>query len=162
MVTDFKQTASYHKLERLAHTPFDLAQEGNLTPQRLKEMSAESCGIKLLYGTQRVTPEVMAVLEQLAKESHCLEKMREMQAGVVMNFIEGYPSENRAVLHTAMRDLFNDVPIPEGAKQAVELAKREQAKLKAFLSKVEGRYTGSDHRGHGRLRPGSAFRLCCS
>ena len=133
----FKEFQATHKLTELAKHPFDLTKEGNLTPQRIKKMVAEACGYKLLYATERVTDEVISTLNALAKESHALEKMASMQAGDKVNYIEGYPSENRPALHTAMRDLFGDVPIEPGALEAVNLAKREHKKLKAFVEEID-------------------------
>ena len=66
-----------------------------------------------------------------------MEKMRGMQAGSISNFIENYPSENRAVLHTATRDFFDE---PQKSKQAVEatkLCKQEIDKLKKFMSMID-------------------------
>ena len=64
-------------------------------------------GFHLLFGTERVDDDVMKGLFELAGETHALEKMGAMQRGEVINKIEGCESENRSVLHTAMRDQFD-------------------------------------------------------
>ncbi|MCB1084978.1 MAG: glucose-6-phosphate isomerase, partial [Chlamydiia bacterium] len=51
--------------------------------------------------------------------------------------IEGYESENRMVLHTAMRDFFDKPATGDEAKQAASLAYAELEKLKSFLDKIE-------------------------
>jgi glucose-6-phosphate isomerase len=60
-----------------------------------------------------------------------------MQSGDIINFIEGFPSEQRAVLHTATRDFFeNPNQAPEAVKAAKE-ALQEINKLKAFINKID-------------------------
>lgn len=134
---NFLEYAATKKLKHEAANPFDLTKEGNLTPQRLSKFVAEGCGYRFLYGTERITDEVMQALAELAREAQVFDKMERMQAGEVINFIEGYPSENRSVLHTATRDFFEN---PNPAKNAVEatvLARKEIDKLDAFMSKID-------------------------
>lgn len=138
--SNYKATA---KLKTLAKEPFDLTKEGNLTPDRITKYCAHGCGYKLFYGTERITDEVMSALQELAQEAKALEKMKKMQAGEVLNFIEGYPSENRPVLHTALRDFFE---APNSGKAAVEAATAEKVELnhlQKFMQKIdqEGKFT---------------------
>lgn len=125
------------RLQELAKTPFDLRLEGNLTAQRVQDFVAESCGLHCLYATERVTLEVMQTLQALADEANAVHKMERMQAGDVINKIEGYPSENRAVLHTALRDFFDHPNESEAAKDAAKLAKAEIDKLQKFIEKID-------------------------
>ena len=113
-------------IESLAKTPFDLRQ---LTPERLDKMRAEACGLKLIYGTQRVTEEVVEALWQMAMDHEVLEKMEAMQRGEIVNYIKGFESEERAALHTALRDLFGEPLAPEVS----EKAQIELDKLDAFI-----------------------------
>jgi glucose-6-phosphate isomerase len=136
-MTDFSQYASSKKLEQLAKHPFDLTQEGHLTPERIVKFNAEACGYKLFYGTERIDEETMDSLFKLAQEADALKKMEKMQAGETMNFIQGFPSENRAVLHTATRDFFSNSNQAKAAQEATQLAKQEVDKLKAFLAQNE-------------------------
>ena len=91
----FSQYQATKKLCSLAENPLDLTAEGNLTPERLRTFCIEACGYKLLYGTERITEMELQALQELATEAQAIEKMEKMQAGEVMNRIEGYPSENR-------------------------------------------------------------------
>lgn len=125
------------KLRKLANVPLDLAKPNALTPERLDTFYAEACGYKLLYGTERVTDEVIRALDDLAKEAKALDKMKRMQDGEVMNFVKPYPSENRAALHTATRDLFDNPRTAPKAKEAAGLARQEIEKLKSFMAKVD-------------------------
>lgn len=125
------------KLKQLAKKPYDLTQKEALSPERIEHFYSEGAGFKVFYGTERVTDEVMEALALLAKEAGAVEKMREMQSGAVINRIEGYPSDNRAVLHTAMRDLFEHPNSGKEAQEATRLEKIELKKLEAFLPKVK-------------------------
>jgi glucose-6-phosphate isomerase len=132
------------RLNELAEDPLDFSQEGVLTSKRIDNMCAEALGIKLLYGAERVTEVTLQALIELAEETQALKKMEGMQAGEIVNFIEGYPSEKRPALHTAMRDFFeNPNPSPK-AKDAAQLAYQELEKLKNFLHDVESKQTFTD------------------
>ena len=100
-------------------------------------MLSESLGLKLFYGMERVSDITLQALFDLAEETKVLEKMRKMQSGEVMNFIEGYESENRQVLHTAMRDFFEQANESPRAKEASQLAYKELEKLMEFLKQLE-------------------------
>jgi glucose-6-phosphate isomerase len=136
----FKDLPSYKRLVELAKNPFDLIAKGGLTPARIKEFYAKGGGFTFLYGTERVDKDVLAALHDLARQSDALEKMKGMQAGGVVNRIEGYSSENRKVLHTATRDFFDSRNESPAAKEASAIAYREVDKLKGFLPKVEGEF----------------------
>lgn len=137
VMSDFLKYKSTKKLKQLAENPIDLSKEGNLTPQRVAKYVAEACGYCLLYGTERVTDETMRTLVDLAHEADALKKMEKMQYGEVMNSIEGYPSENRPVLHTATRDFF-DHPIPaKAATEAAQASRKEIDKLRNFMDQID-------------------------
>lgn len=135
----FLQTQAYSTLDRLASKAFDLALPGNLTPERLRRYQLSACGVKLLYGFERVDDEVMRALTGLAEETKAVEQMRRMQAGHVTNRLERHPSENRPVLHTAMRDLFQEKQTEEPARGAAVRAGREHEKLQNFLKRLESK-----------------------
>ncbi len=136
-MTSFRHLKSVIRLNELAEDPYDLSKEGAVTPKRIENMTAEAAGLKLFYAMERVSETTLSALYELAEETQVLKKMTEMQAGEMVNFIEGYESEKRPALHTAMRDFFElRNPSPQ-AKEATELAYRECEKLRAFLNEVE-------------------------
>lgn len=137
MMSKFSQYKATKALQALAAIPYDLTKEGNLTPERIDKYTAEACGYKFLYGTERVTDDVMRALNELAIESKAVDQMEQMQAGDVINAIEGYASENRAVLHTATRDFFDDPNPAKPAREAAQSSLREVEKLKAFIEKID-------------------------
>lgn len=127
---DFTKLQTVQRLNILAQTPHDLTAAYGLTAQRLAAFKASMCGYDCLYGTQRVTEEVMDALQALADEAGLVEALTAMQTGAVLNRIEGYACENRQVLHTACRDVFAEPPM---APAATAKAKGELAKLRTFL-----------------------------
>jgi glucose-6-phosphate isomerase len=135
----FPQSPSFAKLRRLADHPVDLPMV--LTPERIEKMAVQGVGFHLLYGTERVSEAVMAELLSLAQESQAMKKMTAMQSGQAINKIDGFESENRMVLHTAMRDQFNHRQSGKPAREAAERAERELHKLEKFLTRTEGKFT---------------------
>ena len=136
-MNSFRHLKSVIRLGELAEDPLDFSKEGALTARRIDNMCAEALGMKLLYGAERVTDVTLQALIELAEETQALKKMEGMQAGEIVNFIEGHPSEQRPALHTAMRDFFeNPNPSPK-AKDAAQLAYQELEKLKNFLLKIQ-------------------------
>ncbi len=135
----FLSHPSIPKLRKLAKNPIDLSKA--LTPERIQSMSIEAVGFQLLYGTERVDEEVLSALFALAHEAKAMEKMAAMQRGDILNKIEGVESENRSVLHTAMRDQFSNKQSAKVAEDAAEKAAKELTKLEKFLNKIEGKFT---------------------
>jgi len=158
----FSKYKATEKLRALAQKPFDLTKPGNLTPDRIDKYIQSACGYKLMYGTDRITDDVINSLEALAQEAGAVEKMSAMQSGSVINKIEGFQSEGRSVLHTAMRDFFNNPQTAKIAKEATEAERIELDKLKAFLKKIdsENRFTDIVMIGIGgsNLGPEAAYR----
>lgn len=137
----FTQYTSFEKLKKLAEKPFDLTRSGHVTPERIHSFKAKSAEWTCFYGTERVTTEVMNTLYELAQEANVFNKMKVQQEGEVVNFIEGFESDNRRVLHTAMRDFFDTPHSSPIAKEATEKAKKEHEKLKNFLAQKADQFT---------------------
>ena len=134
---NFRQYKSVQTLKGLATHPHDLTIEGNLSPERIERYSAQAGEFKLLYGTERVNDDVLHALKELASEAKLADKMAAMQRGDVLNKINGYPSEEREVLHTAMRDFFLHPNEGEGASKAAKAARAECDKLRTFMEKID-------------------------
>lgn len=137
----FTDLDAFQKLKKLAERPLDLTQKGALSQRRIEEMVMSGCGLKLFYGSERVDEQVIKALIELAKEASAVEKMKSMQAGEILNKIEGVESENRPVLHTAMRDFFDQYESSPKAQEATKLAYEECEKLKNFLAEIQDHYT---------------------
>lgn len=133
------QYASFKKLQLLSQNLPDLPRE--MSAERLQKMAVDKMGFKFFYAAERVSGPILESLFSLAEEAHALDLMRAMQEGKVLNRIEGFASENRSVLHTAMRDQFDSKQEASAARQASDRAAQELHKLEKFLEKIEGRYT---------------------
>jgi glucose-6-phosphate isomerase len=131
---DFSTYRAVDRLSELARNPHDLTTANGLSPQRMSSFKSSALGFDFLYGTQRVSDEVLTALQELADEAGLVETFIAMKKGAVLNRIEGYESENRQVLHTASRDVFD--PRPQ-APEAAAKAKAELAKLQVFLDSLE-------------------------
>ncbi len=125
---------AFSSLVRCAENLPDLTRAGILTPERIERFRCSGPEFDLLYGCQRVTGEVLDLLQSLADECELVQQFRQMRRGAVMNRIQGYPSEERQALHTACRDLFSEIP---ACTPATEQAKKEHVKLRTFLQEVE-------------------------
>lgn len=140
----FLDTKSYTKLKGMVGKAVDLTHSGTMTPERLKDFSLKGLGWTLLFGTERVSHEIMDTLFDLAEERHVMDQMKAMQEGAVLNKIEGCESEERTVLHTAMRDIFDQPNQADEAKKATALAQTELDKLKSFMENVDKEGTFTD------------------
>ncbi len=117
-----------------------------MTPERVASFQAYSqahsqahskgCKIKLLFSTERVDPPILRALFSLADKNKVVEQGKKMQNGEVVNAIQGWESERRPALHTAMRDFFRETKRAPSVELAVNLAKKEVDKLLHFLPTV--------------------------
>lgn len=125
----------FDQLKKEAEKPFDLTAEMSLlADSRLGQYVCSSPCYKLFYATQRVTDRVLDLLGQMADECQVVEQFKAMRRGAILNRIEGFPSENRQVLHTASRDIFSQTPCEPDAYARTQ---RELAKLSDFLLEIE-------------------------
>lgn len=129
------EAAVFQELIRLANNPHDLTRTGAIQGDgRLARYICRSGLWSLHYGTERVDDVVLDRLQDLADELQLVEQFRMMRRGAVMNRIEGFASENRQVLHTASRDVFDASPAEPEASKA---ARREIEKLQTFLGDLD-------------------------
>jgi glucose-6-phosphate isomerase len=131
-MTSFTKLEAVVRLRKLAQKPIDLTKDGVFTPQRIEQYRAAAIGFDLWYGTERVTDEVMQGLLALAEERKVHYWMAAMQAGEMLNL-----SEKRSVLHTAMRDQFQEKQTASAARSASVLAERELQKLERLLRETQ-------------------------
>lgn len=131
----FTESGLYKKLAALAEDPYDLtAAEALVRKGRLEDYVC--CGplLSLHYATQRIDDAVLELFQELADELDLVGQFKAMRRGAVLNKIHGYESENRQVLHTSSRDVFNkSAAEPESAAAA----KKELDKLQNFLEALD-------------------------
>ena len=107
-------------------------------PKRGERLTLEAAGIYLDYSKNRVTDETLSLLLQLAEESNLRERIDAMFGGQRINV-----SENRAVLHTALR-------APEGMAVLVD-GENVVPQVHAVLDKMSdfaNRVRGGAWQGH--------------
>ncbi len=137
---NFTETKAYSTLQEEAASPYDLTKEGALNG-RFSKYCCKTPLLDLHFATQRINDTVLASLQEMADELGLVEQFSAMRRGAVMNNIQGYPSEERQVLHTASRDIFQKPPCePEASGKA----QAELDKLKQFLEEIDsGSVVGS-------------------
>jgi glucose-6-phosphate isomerase len=113
-------------------------------PGRGERLTAEAAGIYLDYSKNRVTDETMQLLVELAEESGVPQRRDAMFAGEHINV-----SENRAVLHVALR-------MPKGAKLIVD-GQDVVAEVHAVLDKMAA-FAGQIRSGEWKGFTGKSIR----
>lgn len=131
---DFDKFPAYADLLELADHPYDLTLPEALSADRIASYRSRAAGYDLLYAAQRVDDQVLASLQDFADQSAVVDQFLGMKRGEIINSIEGHESENRRVLHTAMRDLFTD---SASAPDATDKARGQLAKLHEFLAGLD-------------------------
>ncbi|MDX2129910.1 MAG: glucose-6-phosphate isomerase [Chloroherpetonaceae bacterium] len=99
-------------------------------PLRFKKFSICQSELLLDYSKNRINETTLSLLLQLAKEAGLEEMRAKMFSGEKINF-----TENRAVLHTALRNRSNRA-INEGGKDVMPSVKAVLEKMKRFVAKV--------------------------
>ncbi len=133
--TSFTETRAFPKLAVLAKRPYDLTRKHALQVEnRLERYVCRTELMDLYYATERVDDQVLDLFQELADELQLIEQYQMMRHGAILNRIEGYESENRQVLHTAVRDFFHAEPAEPNATGE---ARKELEKLKKFLENIE-------------------------
>jgi glucose-6-phosphate isomerase len=106
-------------------------------PQRGERLTAEAAGIYLDYSKNRVTDETMRLLTELAAESGVAERRDAMFRGDHINV-----SENRAVLHVALRMPATETLVVDG-QDVVAQVHGVLARMREFSSRVRsGEFKG--------------------
>jgi glucose-6-phosphate isomerase len=128
---------SYKKLKNYAEKAIDLTKKDVFNIERIRNMQMKCLGYTFFYASERVDEKEIETLFELARETNAISKMNAMQNGEIINTYSNCPGENRAVLHTATRDFFDNKNASLEAKNASSLAFRELIKLEKFLNKID-------------------------
>ncbi len=130
----YNATSAHQELLKLSEKPFDLRSAEALSRERVRSCISSSTHFTLYYWAQRVSEEVVDMLQQLADECDLVSQFKAMKSGAVMNTIHGVESEERQVLHTACRDIFSGKP---RCVIATNQARIELEKLEKFLEDLD-------------------------
>lgn len=122
----------WHRLSELAASVKDAHMRDwfSQDPSRAKTMQAEACGIFLDYSKNRVTDEVMTSLFELAEAQGLSAQRDAMFGGQHIN-----STENRAVLHTALRN-FSGEPVMVDGKDVMPEVQATLDKIQKFTETV--------------------------
>jgi len=106
-------------------------------PKRFEEFSLKFNDLLLDYSKHRITKETLSLLFQIARESKIEEWRDRMFSGEKINI-----TENRAVLHTALRNRSN-TPVYVDGKDVMPEVNAVLAQMREFTTKVRnGSWTG--------------------
>ena len=106
-------------------------------PDRGERMTASAAGLFLDYSKNRITQETLRLLTDLARESGLPEQIERMFRGEKIN-----STENRAVLHVALRAAPEDVIMVDG-KNVIPGVYAVLDRMSSFVRKVhDGTWTG--------------------
>jgi glucose-6-phosphate isomerase len=137
--TDPAQTNAWkalaeHQLEMAAKSLPDLFKED---PERFNAYSVRAGGILFDYSKNRISSRTLDLLLQLAAECHLGDATEAMFRGEHIN-----ATEDRAVLHTALRNFSGD-PVMADGKDVMPEVKAVQQQMRAFCAQVHsGQWTG--------------------
>jgi glucose-6-phosphate isomerase len=107
-------------------------------PNRFHQFAIRLDDMVFDYSKQRVTPESMGLLIELARAAEVETRRDAMLAGEIVN-----PTERRPALHTALRN-FGALPIRVGGHDIMPDVLRERAKTADFAGAVrDGKITGA-------------------
>jgi glucose-6-phosphate isomerase len=106
-------------------------------PKRFEEFSLKFNDLLLDYSKHRITKETLSLLFNIARESKIEEWRERMFTGEKINI-----TENRAVLHTALRNRSN-TPVYVDGKDVMPEVNAVLAQMREFTTKVrDGSWTG--------------------
>jgi glucose-6-phosphate isomerase len=138
--TNPTQTAAWQKLQQHFKEvePMQMTELFSADQQRFKHFSASFTDqIFLDYSKNRITAKTMQLLQELAKETGLSSAIQAMFSGEKIN-----QTENRAVLHTALRNRSNSPVLLDG-KDVMPEVNAVLAKMKRFTERVvSGQWQG--------------------
>ncbi len=105
--------------------------------QRFNKMSTSACGLFLDYSKNRATEETLSLLFKLADETQLVSKINAMFNGEVIN-----TTENRAVLHTALRAKPEQKIMLDGVNIVQEVQETQQQMAKFVEAVSSGHWKG--------------------
>ncbi len=106
-------------------------------PERFKKFSLRFEDILFDYSKNLINQKTLQLLLQLAEDCKLEDAIHDMFAGIRIN-----ETENRSVLHTALRN-FSDTPILVEGKDVMPLVRKVQTHMKKFCEEVHsGKWKG--------------------
>jgi len=133
------KSESWSRLEQLANETRNdrIADYFKADPDRFNKMSLRLGELFLDYSKNKVSPQVMDALFEMAKQSPLESRREQMFSGETINI-----TEQRPVLHTALRNL-GEAPIVVNGHDVMPEVRASLEKLRAFTEQVRnGQWLG--------------------
>ncbi|EDM49207.1 glucose-6-phosphate isomerase [Marinobacter algicola] len=133
------KSESWSKLEQLANETRNdrIADYFKADPDRFDKMSLRLGELFLDYSKNKVSPQVMGALLEMAKQSPLESRREQMFSGETINV-----TEQRPVLHTALRNL-GEAPIVVNGQDVMPEVRASLEKLRVFTEQVRnGQWLG--------------------
>jgi glucose-6-phosphate isomerase len=130
---------AWDKVEKdiFANKDISLRDLFNDDPKRAGRFTMKAAGWTLDYSKNLVTPSLLKKLVSLAEDSNLKQAINDMFAGEKIN-----KTENRAVLHTALRNLSDD-PVMVDGKDVMPEVRAVLASMSEFSDNVrKGKWLG--------------------
>jgi len=126
-----EQTKAWQNLQdHFANNDFELRELFQNNPNRFREFSVQRDGYLFDFSKNLINDQTLELLLKLADETELKEAVEAMFIGEKIN-----ETENRAVLHTALRD-FSDAPLMVDGEDIKPLIRRVLGQMKDFSGKV--------------------------
>jgi len=106
-----------------------------IDPERFDKFTITASGLTLDYSKNHLVPETKKLLVDLAQQCGVKEKIEQMFSGEPIN-----TTENRPVLHTALRNFSNE-PVYVDGEDIMPLVKNTLDKIKIFVNDVSSGVT---------------------
>lgn len=141
MVKSFLDCEAFVALQEVALQPIDLTFPGVLSQKRIQKYALSAEGFTFSYATERVDERCLNALEGLAEERELIQQMEHMQQGMIVNYIQGFQSESRPVLHTATRAWVRENDLQKEALAISRHSEEEAYRLAEFLYKARSKFS---------------------
>ncbi|MGB1239366.1 MAG: glucose-6-phosphate isomerase, partial [Pseudomonadales bacterium] len=106
-------------------------------PDRVEQMSLRVDNLYLDYSKNKITPQVMQALFKLAEHSALFQRRAQMMSGDIINV-----TENRPVLHTALRNC-SDEPVVVNGRDVMPQIRASLIQIQSFSHKIRsGQWLG--------------------
>jgi glucose-6-phosphate isomerase len=134
------ETQPWQNLQALATKQADVHMRDAFAadPERVNRFSQSACGLHIDFSKNTISDDIFAELIALAETAGVAQKRTDMFTGAPINH-----TEQRAVLHTALRNFGTD-PIYVDGQDIMPDVKATRAKIKAF---TEALHSG-EHKGY--------------
>ncbi len=129
---NFRETLSYQLLQKhfAAMRQVHLKDLFHADPKRFEKHSIESGSFLIDYSKNKINDETIQLLVQLADEVQLKSAVEAMFTGEKIN-----ETENRSVLHTALRN-FSNAPVYADGENVMPAIKEVLSKMKEFSGKI--------------------------